>query len=124
MSAQLFFYNITNVPFLLYDLDGHLHGTIGAAQNASFRLNYSSTFLKQYNLVVSGTNQTVSFWLSVSGELVAVNSGVAILQIGTETRCQFNTLNKLTIFTGGTLPPAPPQLYPPVPPAVLYYNDY
>lgn len=124
MTSRIFIYNFTNVPFLLYDLDNHLFGTIPGGGASTFRLNYSSTFVKQYNLVVMGTTNTISFTLTINGEIGSVGTGIALLQVGSETRWNWNVINRLTIYSNGILPPAPPQLAPYTPRAVLFYNDY
>ena len=119
---QCFFNNACGVTFKLYDVDNNFVGEIGPGYMSSLMLNYSSTFQKQYNLIQFGTNNTISFWLDINGELLRVGPGVAILQIGSLTRLGF--ANLLNIYPGPTLPLAQPQYIPFNSPALTNYNDY
>ena len=127
MTTYLYLYNQTNVPFVLMDADNNFFANIGAANRYSLKLKFSESFQKKYFLKLANSNQSVAFYLNINGEIASVDtsSGLALLRITIEPRCPPKLNNKLIIYPNGkSLPPAPPELLPPTPLAVLYYDDY
>jgi len=122
MTTQIFFENQSLTRFELRDLDNRLFGQINERGTYSFRLNFSTSFNKEYRLI--SANSQLSFTLNINGEIANVtNNNLFILQIGNETRCGKGN-NKLTIIPI-TTPPVPPlRLIEEVPLPVLLYNDY
>jgi hypothetical protein len=123
MTARIFIANQTNATFTLTDIDNNRFPLISPSNTFSLNLHYSDTWNTQYILTTNG--QSVSFWVTPLGEIGQVTSGIALLQrasFGDPLGVNVNTVNIVT--NNGSLPVAPPRIFPPTPLPVLYYDDY
>ncbi len=87
--TTIFITNGTLFNYVLNDIDGNFYGNIIGPSNYSFKLNFSNTFEKQYNL--TSFNSIISFWLNINGEIARVmRSSRDFLQIGLGGQRQSN----------------------------------
>lgn len=99
MTSIIFFYNNTNILLQVYDTDNNFFGTINAREYCNFKLNFSSTFKKQYNLIQFGTNNSIPFWLDMNGEVTRVGTGIVFLEIGNVNQFCVNNLISINYIT-------------------------
>jgi hypothetical protein len=125
MSVQIFIENATNLNFTLFDTDNNNFGPVAAQTRYSLKLNYSDTFVKQYNLVFNGGK--LSFWLTINGGLGIVNVyGLPyVFLIESQPRTRLPPFNKLIITPqNNTLARAPLVFTPYDPSDNILRNEF